>query len=167
MEIKIKEQLLMEAAERSFDSFLATVTDAIKDGIGGELRADNMSAISAAQTTLLAYDTLRSEVMDGGFVQLIHNGYGPFIFLNPFAKVLKMWGLRDLARLIGKGHKLFVKYRDEIERDCDDETFMAMFEHYPEMDDLDDCFVENEEEWTASLATYVDEHLSDFVTVER
>lgn len=167
MEIKIKEQQLIEAAEQGFDSFLAAVTEAVKRGIGGELSADNMGQINAAQTTLLAYDALREEVMDGGFVQLIHNGYGPFIFLNPFAKVLKLWGMTDLARLISKGHKLFGKYRSEIERDCDDEAFMALFERYPEFDDLDDNFVENEEEWTAQLAAYVDEHLDDFVAIER
>ena len=35
-------------------------------------------------------------------------------------------------------------------------------ERYPEFDDLDDEFVEMEEEVTATLACYVDEHLELF-----
>ena len=45
-------------------------------------------------------------------------------------------------------------------------TFMALFEQYPVFDDLDDEFVEEEEDITAAVAHYVDEHLSAFVVVE-
>ena len=42
-----------------------------------------------------------------------------------------------------------------------------MFEQMPEFDDCDDSFVENEEQWTAAIAYYVDEHLDQFVTIEQ
>jgi len=42
---------------------------------------------------------------------------------------------------------------------------MALFEQYPAFDDLDDTFVEAEEDITAAIALYVDAHLSDFVSV--
>ena len=44
---------------------------------------------------------------------------------------------------------------------------MALFEQFPEFDDLDDDFVEHEEKWTEQIAIYVDEHISDFARVER
>jgi hypothetical protein len=90
-------------------------------------------------------------------VQLIHNGYGPFIFKNPFAKAVRLWGLRDLSKLIYDAHTLYVKYGSEITRDCNDEEFMAMYEQYPEFDDLDDLFIENEEEWTRQIERYINE----------
>ena len=104
---------------------------------------------------------------DGGFVQLIYNGYGGFIFDNPFAKVLRDWGLRDLAKMLFSVRKLYKEYGPKIQRDCSDEEFMAMFEQYPEFDDYDDEFVENEEAWTAGVAHYVDEHIEEFVVVEE
>jgi hypothetical protein len=97
---------------------------------------------------------------------LIHNGLGNFIFKNPFAKALRLWGLRDLSKLIYDGHTLWLKYRDEIEKDCSEEEFMALFERYPEFDDLDDKFVENEEAWTEDIAHYIDDHLEKFATIE-
>jgi len=148
------------------DAFLQVFVDAIKAAIGGELTAETMSELTADQVTLLAWNILHDEVMDGGFVQLIHNGYGPFVFKNPLAKALKLWGLRDLSKLIYDAHTLWVRYRDEIERDCTDEEFMALFERFPEFDDLDDDFVENEESWTGAIAHYVDEHIEHFALVE-
>jgi hypothetical protein len=104
--------------------------------------------------------------MDGGFVQLIHNGYGPFIFKNPFAKALnKMWHMRELSKLVYDAHTLYAKYGEEIEKDCTDEEFMALFEQYPEFDDLDDQFVENEEEYTQQVARYIDENIEKFANV--
>lgn len=126
-----------------------------------------MACLNAEQITLMAYSILHEEVMDGGFVQLIHNGYGGFIFLNPFAKALRQWGMRDLSKLIYDAHTLYNKYRKEIECECSDDEFMAMFERFPEFDDMDDQFVENEEQYTAQIACYVDEHIERFAKIEE
>ena len=37
----------------------------------------------------------------------------------------------------------------------------------PEFDDLDDLFVENEEEWTSAIAHYIDEHIENFAEIEQ
>lgn len=92
-EVIVKDADLQKAAVEGMDAFLQVFTDAIHQAIGGELNADNMQELSAEQITLLAYVTLRDEVMDGGFVQLIHNGYGPFFFKNPFDRAMRNWGL--------------------------------------------------------------------------
>ncbi len=167
IKVTISDQSLRQAATEGMDAFVYAIVNAIKDAIGGELNAGNMGQLQADQITLLAWDTLHEEVMDGGFVQLIHNGYGPFIFKNPLAKALKLWGLRDLSKLIYDAHTLYTKYGEVIERDCTDEEFMALFEQYPDFDDLDDTFVEEEEIWTEQIARYLDEHLDNFVTIQK
>lgn len=164
---KVKDSDLRNAASAGMDEFLKVFTDAIMASIGGELTAETMAELNSDQITLLAYDILHSEVIDGGFVQLIYNGYGSFLFRNPFAKAIKGWGIDELASLVKKAGKLYFKYKNEIERECTDEEFMAMFEQYPEFDDLDDSFVENEETWTGMVACYVDDHIERFVTVEK
>ncbi|MGP1351601.1 MAG: DMP19 family protein [Hoylesella marshii] len=166
-EVRITDNCLQKATQEGMDVFLQTVTDGILTAIGGELNEETIQEINAQQITLLAYHILRDEVMDGGFVQLIHNGYGPFIFKNPFDKAIRAWGLADLCSLIRKVHKLYNRFYEEIERECSDEEFMAMFEQMPEFDEFDDRFVENEEEWTAQVARYVDEHISQFAEIEK
>ena len=58
----------------------------IKRLIGGELTAETMPLLTGEQHSLLAYQIFRDEIMVGGFCQLIQNGYGGYIFDNPFAK---------------------------------------------------------------------------------
>ena len=166
-QVRITDNCLQKATQEGMDVFLQTVTDGILTAIGGELNEETIQEINAQQITLLAYHILRDEVMDGGFVQLIHNGYGPFIFKNPFDKAIRAWGLADLCSLIRKVHKLYNRFHEEIERECSDEEFMAMFEQMPEFDEFDDRFVENEEEWTALVARYVDEHIGQFAVIEK
>ena len=158
---------MQQAAQEGMDAFLSAFVKATYEAIGGELTEESMQELNADQITLLAWDILHQEVMDGGFVQLIHNGYGPFIFKNPFAKAIKMWGMRDLSKLIYDAHTLWLKHRETIEKDCTEDEFMALFEQFPEFDDLDDTFVENEEAWTADIAHYVDDHLERFATIEQ
>lgn len=164
-EIKVKDTALQQAASDGMDAFVKVFVDAIYEGIGGELNAATMTDLNSDQITLLAYNILRDEVMDGGFVQLIHNGYGPFFFQNPFAKAVKQWGLKDLSKLIYDVRSLYGKNHEAIEKDCTDEEFMALFEQFSEYDDYDDLFVENEERWTDEVAHYLDEHIEQFATV--
>lgn len=170
--IQIPEKDIIAAAAEGMDAFLDLFCQRLLDSIGGELNANTMPQLNGEQITLLAYHMLREEVMDGGFIQLIHNGLGPFIFLNPFAKAMRLWGeeqgtetLHEFSRLIYKGRKLFEEYGEQLTRPCTDEEFMALYEQYPEFDDLDDTFVETEEEITESVAHYVDEHLDAFAEV--
>ena len=165
-EIRIKDARLQQAASEGMDAFVEVFVNAINEAIEGQLTTETMSELNSDQITLLAYSILRDEVMDGGFVQLIHNGYGPFIFKNPFAKAIKQWGLRDLSKLIYNAHSLYIKYGAEIEKECSDEEFMALFEQYEEFDEMDDAFVENEEDWTNMVAVYIDDHIENFAVIE-
>jgi len=166
-EVIVKDADLQKAAMEGMDAFLQVFVKAMYDTIGGQLTPETMGELNADQLTLLAWDTLHQEVMDGGFVQLIHNGYGPFIFKNPVAKVLRLWEMRELSKLIYEAHTLWFKHREKIEKDCTDEEFMALFEQFPDFDELDDQFVEYEEEWTEDIAHYVDDHLERFATIEE
>ena len=166
IQVAINNSTLRQAADEGMDAFVGAFIQAIKDAIGGELTAETLGELNSDQITLLAWDVLHEEVMDGGFVQLIHNGYGPFIFKNPFAKAVKLWGMRELSKLVYDAHTLYVKYHEQLEKDCTDDEFMALFEQFPEFDDMDDEFVEQEEAWTEQIARYIDEHIEKFATIQ-
>ena len=179
MTFEVKDEALREAAGKSMDDFIAVIVDAIKKGVGGELSAETMPKLTADQITLLAYIMLRDELMDGGFIQLIHNGYGPFFFRNPFDKAVRQWGekvqeltgvkgnedtnLIGLCRLLRRVRKCYDKYHNQIEKEMSDEDFMALYEQLDMFDDFDDEFVSNEESYTEDVARYVDEHILEFV----
>ena len=106
VEVIVKDEDLQQAALEGMDEFLDVFVKAIYDAIGGELTAESMAKLNADQLTLLAWNILHEEVMDGGFVQLIYNGYGPFIFKNPLAKALRQWDMRAPSKLIYDAHTL-------------------------------------------------------------
>jgi hypothetical protein len=102
-EVIVKDERLQQAAMEGMDAFVKVFTDAIREAIGGELTAETMGELNSDQITLLAWDMLHEEVMDGGFVQLIHNGLGEFIFKNPFAKAVKLWACATSRSLYTRG----------------------------------------------------------------
>ena len=104
MIVKVKDAALAKAAGEGMDEFVQVIVDATYEAIGGELTAETMGMLNADQITLLAYIAMREEMMDGGFVQLIHNGWGHFIFHNPFDKAVRGWGLPELCSLIRRAH---------------------------------------------------------------
>lgn len=163
--IKITDEVLRQGAEKGMDGFLQVFIDKYLEVMGGELHAENMSLLNGYQHSLLGYHFFRQEVNDGGFVQLIQNGYGPYIFDNPFAKAMRLFGVKDFSKLIYEAKKIYDENRKDLEKDCTDDEFMAMYEQYEAFDDLEEEFMEMEEYVTAKLAEYVDEHLEQFADI--
>lgn len=163
--IQISENKVIAAAQAGMDEFLKVFTDAYWERIGGVLTADTMPLLTGEQHVLLGYQIFRDEVLEGGFVQLIQNGYGPYIFENPFAKAMRLFGLKDFSKLIYKARKIYDAHKEDLTRDVTDEEFMAMYERYEGFDPLEEIFMEEEENITATLAHYVDEHLELFAEI--
>ncbi len=163
--IQVKDVALQQAAQEGMDAFIQVFTDAYKQVIGGELTAETMSLLTGEQHSLLAYQIFRDELMEGGFCQLIQNGYGAYIFVNPFAKVMRLWGVEGLDKLVYAARKIYEAHREDLERERTDDEFMAMYEDYEEFDELEDRFLEEEERFTALVASYVDEHIELFAEI--
>ena len=126
-----------------------------------------MQELNSDQITLLGWSYLHGEVMNGGYVQLIYNGYGAFIFKNPFGVAMRDWGLTNLYSHLRRTRKAYDKYHEQIEKEMSDDDFMALYEQMPEFDEADDDFVLNEEEWTKMVAAYIDDHINNFATIEN
>ena len=223
--IEVIESALQKAAGEGMDEFIQVFTDKYKEVIGGELTADTMPLLTGEQHSLLAYQIFRDELMVGGFCQLIQNGYGGYIFDNPFAKVMRLWGADEFSKLIYKAKKIFDANRKDLEKErtddiivggfCQliqngyggyifdnpfakvmrlwgadefskliykakkifdanrkdlekertDDEFMAMYEQYEAFDELEEVYLEMEEQVTALIASYVDEHLELFAKI--
>lgn len=163
--IEITDAALKVAAEEGMDTFIQIFTDKYKEVIGGELTAEAMQLLTGEQHSLLAYQIFRDEIMEGGFCQLIQNGYGGYIFDNPFAKVMRLWEAEELSKLVYAAKKIYDANRKDLEKERTDEEFMAMYEQYEAFDDLEEAFLDMEERMTATMARYVDNHLELFAKI--
>jgi len=160
--IQIEEKRIIAAAEKGMDEFLKVFTDAYLEALGGDVTAENMEMLNGYQHTLLAYRFFTEEVNEGGFVQLIQNGYGGYIFNNPVAKALKQMGAKGLSKILYKAKEIYDAHREELERETSEEEFMAMYADFEQFDELEEKFFYIEEEETLLIAQYVDDHMEDF-----
>lgn len=163
--VKIQSDLLAKAGAEGMDEFLQVFIDAYLQEINGALTADNMSKLNGVQHTLLAWHYFTTEMRDGGFIQLIQNGYGTYIFENPFAKAIKQFGAAELSKLIYKAKEIYDPNKIELERETTEEEFNAMYVDFEIFDDLEEIYFDIEEEQTAIIASYVDEHIEQFAEI--
>ena len=165
--IKLSDAVLQKAAGEGMDEFIQVFTDTYKEVIGGELTAGTMALLTGEQHSLLAYQIFRDEIMVGGFCQLIQNGYGGYVFDNPFAKVMRLWGAEEFSKLVYRAKKIYDAHREDLEKERTEDEFMAMYEQYEAFDELEEEYFEMEEQVTAIIANYVDEHLGLFAEVVK
>lgn len=163
--IEVTGVALQQAAGEGMDEFIQVFTNKYKEVTGGELTADTMPLLTGEQHSLLAYQIFRDEIMVGGFCQLIQNGYGGYIFDNPFARVMRQWGAEEFSKLVYRAKKIYDANREDLEKERTEEEFMAMYEQYEGFDDLEEEYFEMEEQVTSLVASYVDDHLELFAKI--
>lgn len=154
-------------------AFIEWVTDGYLVAIGGGLTAENMDMLSAEQHAVLCYRYVLDEVMEGGFIQLIMNGYAPYVLEGPFPMVVKkQWGsvegqekvMKDFSKLLYEVKKEYHKHQEELSQDMSDEDFMAIYEQLEELNELGDDFLdEHQEEVTPAVAKMIVENLDEYM----
>ena len=141
-------------------TYLNSVTDQLITRIGGQLNESNMDMLTLDEHCLLAYRYLRDEVMEGGFIQLIQNGYGPYVLLGPFPMLLKKeWGMKQFGQFLFDVAREYKANREELEADKTEEEFMAQYEQFETLNEYGDEYLDDyEEDVTPLIAEYFKAH---------
>lgn len=141
--------------------FIQWLTDGYLAAIGGALTVENMDELSAEQHAVLCYRYLLDEVMEGGFIQLIQNGFAPYVLEGPFPMVVKKeWGeqvgdevavMKDFSKLLYAVKKEYHKHEDAFNVEMSDEEFMALYEQLEDLNELGDEFLDDHQEVVTPL----------------
>jgi len=144
--------------------YIRVLTDAYLERLGGVLSEESMPLLSPEQHALLCYRFVLEEVSEGGWIQLIQNGYGPYVLDGPFPyTVKKEWGLKEFGKYLFAVKKEYHLHREALEAEMDEEAFMALYEREEVMNELGDAFLEDfEEEVTPQIAAFVHLHERTF-----
>lgn len=155
---------LEQAYAESPCHYIRTLTDAYLERIGGVLSEENMLLLSPTQHALLCYRFVLEEVSEGGWIQLIQNGYGSYVLDGPFPfTVKKEWGLKEFGKYLFAVKKEYHLHRETLEADMDEDEFMALYEQQEAMNELGDTFLEDfEEDVTPQIAAFVHQHERTF-----
>jgi hypothetical protein len=131
-------------------------------GINGE---DIMEKFNEDQHTLLAYFYLDSEVCNGGFIQLIQNGYGGYIFNTPFSEYIKSWGAEKTAEIVEKAKIIYNKYSNELEEEKSIDEFSKLYKEITDFEPLDNEYYKINDE-SKKIKAYIETHLDNFAKIK-
>lgn len=161
----INKDQLAKAKEDSWD-FLFLLIDPIHEMISSDDSGEIMNQLSSEQHTLLAFNALYGQVTNGGFIQLIQNGYGEYIFDNPFSEHVKKWGALEIGKIVDDAKIIYDHNKVDLEKETDLEGFSKMYEEFTEFEPLDDRFYEVMDDELEIIRKYVEDNLDRFAIVE-
>jgi len=118
-----------------------------------------------SQRTLIAYNILYGEITTGGFLELIKNGYGNYIFESIFIETLKKWGAIEMAIHINKAKEIYFQNKTELEIAKTPEDLFDMYKQYPEFNVLDNGFFKIMNSESDKIKLYIQQHINEFAIV--
>lgn len=97
-----------------------------------------IETLSPGQELLLRYDYVRMQVMQGGFIQLLQNGYVGL--LPPLPEMLSQVGAAEMAQVIDDVLRVFALNNEALSRETTVEEFARLYEEFKEFEALDASF---------------------------
>lgn len=122
-----------------------------------------LDELSPGQQMLLSYDYVQMQVNQGGFIQLIQNGY--VSLLADLPDWLMKLGVPDMAGVIDNALKVYVLNRELLDKEATVEEFALLYEELKEFEMLDTKFTELDETTRRAFLTYATTHIDEFVAV--
>ena len=119
---------------------------------------------SEEQISFLMYGILHNQVSNGGFIQLVHNGFANYIFDSPLIASLKDWGAINLAEFLTRISNDCLMVSSKLNSsDKTLETLSNSYLMYPEFEAYDKEFYSND--GAMEIKNYIYNHLRDFILV--
>lgn len=121
---------------------------------------------STEQNILMAFETFDGQVCNGGFIQLIENGYGSYIFDTPFSTYIREWGLVRSASLIDQASVLYEQKKETLEKEKTLAEFARLYQEHPEFDPLDKEFYDVIDGERELVKEYILLHIDRFALIQ-
>lgn len=160
----ITKQELKDASDDVWDYLLLFVDkyEEYLDSKSGNGKLDNLSK---EQQALIRFNYLCGQIDNGGFIQLIVNGYGKEIFLSTFSEDILKFGAKKVSNLVDKTKPLYEKHKTEMEKKLSAKKFSELYQKFTEFEELDVLFYEFNESEAKKVKSYVKNNLKLFATV--
>jgi hypothetical protein len=117
--------------------------------------------LSEGQQLLVSYDYVRLQVLQGGFIQLIQNGY--IGILPPMPAWLQTIGAAEMAKLIDDVLKVYVLNRELLDKSTTVEEFARLYDELGEFAILDEQFSRLNEPTIQLMIDNARKNLVDYV----
>ncbi len=155
--------LAMELFESGrFDEFYEYLVQPLHEELYRRQHFEFIEELSPGQQLLLAYDYLRTQVLQGGFIQFIQNGY--VLLLPDIIEQLLIVKANNMAKVIDDVLKVYVLNRESLDKETSVEEFAKLYEEFKEFEILDQRFIELNVVTERIMIEYAYKNLSSFLT---
>ena len=120
-----------------------------------------MDDLSDGQQLMLSYDYVQMQVLQGGFIQLIQNGYIGLLPTMP--QWLSVIGCDDMAQVIDNVLKVYVLNREALDRKTTVEEFAQLYAEFAEFEGIDENFHRLHPDTMDTLLQYAVNHTNEFI----
>lgn len=122
-----------------------------------------IETLSPGQELLIRYDYVRMQVLQGGFIQLIQNGYVNLLLSMP--QMLKQVGAEPMGQLLDDVLKVFSLNYEGLSKETSVEEFAKLYEEYTEFEALDARFAEENAATENAIVAYALRFPDEFIAL--
>jgi hypothetical protein len=153
-------------AATSDEDYIYVLLEAYERLASPDIPLAKINSFTDEAAVLLLFCALKGQVENGGFIQLIQNGYGPALFDSPFIRDIARWGATQLAGLTEQAKNIYTANKAYLERPRDIPEFSALYKEFQAFEPLENRFYEIIDSQTAIVRTYVESHFDHFARVK-
>jgi hypothetical protein len=124
---------------------------------------DFIETLSSGQELLIRYDYVRMQVLQGGFIQLIQNGYVNLLLTMPL--MLHQVGAAKMAQILDDVLKVFSLNYEGLTKETSVEEFAKLYEEYTEFEELDARFAQENATTEKAIVAYALRFPDEFMEI--
>ncbi|HVX00366.1 MAG TPA: DUF4375 domain-containing protein [Candidatus Babeliaceae bacterium] len=124
---------------------------------------DLLDDLSEGQQLLVSYSYVESQVSNGGFIQLIQNGYVGLLLDMP--GWLYKINAPEMAKVIDDALKVYVLNRELLSKKTTLEEFALLYQELKEFEEIDRQFHKLNEDTISKMMKYAITHIDEFAII--
>ncbi len=155
-----REAIKKAHSEGKYDDVYELLVEPLHVELYNRQNFDFIDELSPGQQLILAYDYLRTQVMQGGFIQFIQNGYVGL--LPSIIEQLYMISADDMALVLDDVLKVYVLNRELLNRPTSVEEFAKLYDEFKEFEIIDKRYYQLNLPTEKLMLDYAASHLEEF-----
>ncbi len=159
-----RSQIIAAHAAGNYDAVYEMLVEPLHEELYKRQDFAFIDELSEGQQLLIAYDYLRTQVGQGGFIQFIQNGY--VSLLPNIIEQLMMVGANEMALVLDDVLKVYVLNRELLNRQTTVEEFAKLYDEFKEFEIIDERWYKLNLPAEKLMLDYAASHLYDFIKEE-
>ena len=156
-----KDKINVAYKNAMYDDLYEMLVEPLHEELYKRQTFDFMDDLSPGQQLLLGYDYLRTQVVQGGFIQFIQNGY--IGLLPSLIEQLNMVGAFEMSVVLDDVLKVYVLNMEQLGRTTTVEEFARLYEEFKEFEIIDQRYANLNLATEKMMLDYSIAHLSEFI----